>query len=112
MAIDNIFIDLSRNFTKNSLINGLSDHDAQLVIANNVIIPVQEATSMYARNDNSYTIDEFLSCLSNESWENIFGGSDTNVIFNNFLLEQLVSMFHKKKTQFQTQIQSMDNKRN
>jgi hypothetical protein len=30
-AIDNIFIDLSRNFTINPLINGLSDRDAWLL---------------------------------------------------------------------------------
>jgi len=30
-ATDNIFIDLSRNFTINPLINELSEHDAQLL---------------------------------------------------------------------------------
>jgi len=31
-ATDDIFIDLSRNFTINPLINGLSDHNAQLLL--------------------------------------------------------------------------------
>jgi len=40
-VIDNIFIDLSRNFTINPLINGLSDHDAQLLKLENIIAPIQ-----------------------------------------------------------------------
>jgi len=66
-AIDNFFTDLSRNFTISPLINGLSDHGA------------------YVRNINSFTIYEFQSKLSMESWDDIFEGSDTNVPFNNFL---------------------------
>ena len=84
-AIDNIFIDLSRNCTINPLINGLSDHDAQLLILENVVAPIQEITSCYVRNTNSLTIYEFQSKLSMESWKDIFERSDTNVIFNNFL---------------------------
>jgi len=44
-AIDNIFIDLLRNFTINLLINGLSDHNAQLLKLENIIVPIQELTS-------------------------------------------------------------------
>ena len=66
-AIDNIFIDLSRNFTINPLISGLSDHDVQLLISENIIAPIQEFTSCYVRNINSFTIDEFQSKLSAES---------------------------------------------
>jgi hypothetical protein len=35
-VIDNIFIDLSRNFSINPLINGLSDHNAELLTLENV----------------------------------------------------------------------------
>jgi len=35
-AIGNIFIDLSLNFTINALISGMSDHNAQLLILENV----------------------------------------------------------------------------
>jgi hypothetical protein len=83
-AIDNIFTDLSRNFTINSLINGLSDHTAQLLKLENIIVPKQEFTSYYVRNINSSTIYEFQCKLSMGSWEDIFEGSDTNVIFNIF----------------------------
>ena len=82
--IDNIFIDLSRNFTINPLINGLSDHDAQLLKLED-IAPIHEFTSYYVRNINSSTIYEFQCKLSMVSWEDIFEGSDTNVIFKNFL---------------------------
>ena len=56
-AIDKIVIDISRNFTINSLNNGLSDHKAQLVILENVIAPIQEFTFCYVRNINRFTID-------------------------------------------------------
>jgi hypothetical protein len=46
-AIDNIFIDISRNFTINPLISVLSDHDAQLRKLEKVIAPVQEFTMLY-----------------------------------------------------------------
>jgi len=95
-ATDNIFY-LSRNFTIRPHIDGLSDHNAQLLILENVIAPIQQFTSCYVRNTNSFTIYEFQSKLSIESWEDIFEGSDTNVIFNNFLnftLKNLLCLFY------------------
>ena len=35
--IDNIFIDNRRHYTIHPYINGLSDHDAQLTILNNLV---------------------------------------------------------------------------
>jgi hypothetical protein len=55
-AIDNIFIDLSRNFTINPLINGLSDHDAQLLKLEKLIVPIRKSTSCYVRNINSSSL--------------------------------------------------------
>jgi len=46
-VIDNIFIDLSRSFTVNSLIIGLSDHDAQLLKLESIIALIQEFTSSF-----------------------------------------------------------------
>jgi len=83
-AIDNIFIHSSRSFTINPLIIGLSDHDAQLLKLKSVIAPMQEFTSCYVRNLNSFTVDEFQSKLFTEIWEDIFEGCDRNVMFNNF----------------------------
>jgi uncharacterized phage-associated protein len=61
---------------------------------------MQEVTYMHVRNVNSYTMDEFLSSLSNENWETIFEGTDTDVIFNNFLnvyLNNFYKSFPKRK---------------
>jgi len=99
-AIDKICIDLLRNFTINPLINVLSDHKAQLLKLENITTPKQELTSYYVRNISSFTTHEFQCKLSMESWEDIFEGSDTNVIFNNFLgiyLKILNACFTKRK---------------
>jgi hypothetical protein len=84
-AIDNVFVDLSRNFTINPLINGFSGHNALLLMLENIIAPIQEFTSCYVRKINSSTIYEFQCKLSMESWEDIFEGSGINVIFKNLL---------------------------
>ena len=84
-AIDNFFIDLSWNYTIKPLLNGLSDHDAQLLIMENVFTPAQELTSFYIRNFNDYSINDFLLQLSMENWEDVFEGNNLNVIFNKFL---------------------------
>jgi len=54
---------------------------------------IQEFTSCYVRNINSSTIYEFHCKLSMESWEDIFEGSDTNVIINN-LLNNYLNIFN------------------
>jgi len=62
----------------------LSDHTTQLIKRENIITSTQEFTSCYVRNINSFTIDEFQTKLSTESWEDNLK-DDSNVIFNNFL---------------------------
>jgi len=49
-----------------------TDHDAQLLKLENVTAPIQEFTSCYVKKINSFTIDEFQSKLSTESWVDIF----------------------------------------
>ena len=86
--------------TGSLLISGLFDHDAQLLILKNVFMPIQEVTSMHVRNVNNYMMNEFLYSLSNENWETVFEGTDTNVIFNNFLnvyLNNFYKSFTKRK---------------
>jgi hypothetical protein len=72
----------------------LSYHDAQLQKLQNITAPILEFTSCYARSTNSFTVDEFQSKLSTESWDDIFEGSDTNVTFNNFLNIHLKMFMH------------------
>jgi hypothetical protein len=88
-AIDNIFIDTYKfiNYTA-SLHNALSDHDAQLLIINFVNLQLHNHRIYTIRNINNYSIEEFKTALSYESWDSIFGynGSiDVDTLFNSFL---------------------------
>jgi hypothetical protein len=112
-AINNFFIDISQNYSIKPLVNGMSDHDAQLLVMENVIKPTQELTTSYIRNFNSHTIQEFLLRLSMESWEDVFAGNNINTIFNKFL-DTYLKIFNtcsqkKKKTPLQAYIYPLDN---
>jgi hypothetical protein len=101
-AIDNIFIDVSKNINYSIYphINGLSDHDAQIIKLNNFNIQGQYNTTQIIRNFNEHSITNFKIKLSFESWDDIFGGNDVNMIFNNFLnayLRIFYSSFTKRK---------------
>ena len=48
--IDNIFIDNRRHYTIKPCVNGLSDHDAQLITLNNFSLPVGSIEPSYIRN--------------------------------------------------------------
>jgi hypothetical protein len=65
--IDNIFIDNKRKYTIKPCINGLSDHDAQLITLNNFSLPISNTEPTYIRNINKNTIAEFQLQLS---WSN------------------------------------------
>jgi len=88
-AIDNIFIDTYKfmNFTDSPLHNGLSDHDAQVLKIINVNLMLQKHHIYTIRNINNYSIEEFKTRLSYESWDSIFscnGIIDTDTLFNLF----------------------------
>jgi hypothetical protein len=83
--IDNIFIDNRRDYTIRPCINGLSDHDAQLIMLNNFPLPISNAEPAYIRNINKNTIAEFQLQLSWEQWDNVFGNNNVNDTFSNFL---------------------------
>ena len=98
--IDNIFIDSRRNYTIKPQINGLSDHDAQLITINNFFVPIINADPHYTRIINNIIAD-FQIHLSWEKWDNIFGNNNVNTIFNNFLntyLRHYHSSIIKKET--------------
>jgi hypothetical protein len=87
-AIDNIFIDTIKRDTYEVIlvINGLSDHDAQIVNLNlNTSYKSHEYQTYFRRNINKYTMAEFQNSLSYESWDQVFDGNDVNEIFNVFL---------------------------
>jgi hypothetical protein len=82
--IDNIFIDNRRNYTIKPCINGVSDHDAQLITQNIFYLPFNNSEPTYIRNINKNTVAEFQLQLSWEQWDNIFGSNSVNDMFNNF----------------------------
>jgi hypothetical protein len=85
-TIDNIFVDSIR-FSSSStspVINGLSDHDAQYLMINNIaaasnLIPLKQRT----RKVNNETIVQFQLLLESEIWESVYK-DDTNNRFNSF----------------------------
>jgi hypothetical protein len=89
-ATDNIFIDTYKfiNYTASLLHNGLSDHDAQLLKINYVNLQLQNHHIYTIRNINNYSIEEFKTKLSYESWDSIFGYNgniNVDILFNTFL---------------------------
>jgi hypothetical protein len=87
--IDNIFINKfkNENYTVSPLINGLSDHDAQLLNLFNITISDDNDEFYFYRRISKHLLDEFQTSLSYEMWENIFNNNDddTNTLYNNFL---------------------------
>jgi hypothetical protein len=81
--LDNIFIDKFSTFSIKPHINGLSDHDAQVLTLKYEIIQIPNTTLTRSFNDTNITT--FLNYLSCESWGDVFMESDTNSMFNNFL---------------------------
>jgi len=100
-ATDNICIDKARNYSISHFINGMSDHDAQVINLKNIFLQKQVVYEMqYLRNINIITITDFQLKLSCETSDNIFEGSDVNIIFINFLntyLRIFYSSLIKKK---------------
>ena len=97
-TIDNIFIDISKipNYAVSLLLNGLSDHYAQLLIIKDTNFRSQGHYVYIAKNINNYSINEFKISLSYEIWDCVFGLSnnpDVDILFNSFLNKYL-RIFH------------------
>ena len=85
-AIDNIFITRTKNCIINPHINGLSDHEAQIIMIENIVLTKQINNITTKRDINDQSILEFQLLLSHENWEEIFMEDDANTSFNKFLL--------------------------
>jgi len=102
--IDNIFINklTNINYSVYPLINGLSDHDVQVLNLLDITV-LDERKELYSyRKINTYSLNEFQTKLSYETWETVFNDNDTDTIFNNFLntfLKLFNASFPKKKVQ-------------
>ena len=70
-VIGNVFFDTSTiaKYDIYFLINGLSDHDAQLLIINKVEKQEKECHTYIKRKINKYTMTDFQLKLSHETWE-------------------------------------------
>ena len=91
-AIDNIFINKFKheNYEIYPLINGLSNHNAQILRLPNTSIPNYGNELYIYREVNEFSLNEFQINLSHETWKNVFNNNnnnnkDTNTTFNNFL---------------------------
>jgi hypothetical protein len=102
--IDNIFINKFKNgsYSVYSLINVLSNHDAQVLSLSNIILPDDRNKFYSYRKISKHSLNEFQTSLSYEAWENIFSNNDneTNTVFSYFLntfLRKFYASFPKKK---------------
>jgi hypothetical protein len=86
--IDNIVINKFKNqsYLVYSLINALSNHDAQVLSLFNIILPDDRNEFYSYRKISKHSLNEFQTSLSHEAWENVLSnnGNDTNRIFNYF----------------------------
>jgi hypothetical protein len=99
-AIDNIFLTRTKNYTIHPCINGLSDHNAQMMMIRNTVFKKQINNISTIRDINDQSIMEFQLQLSYENWEDIFKEDEVNTSFNKFLyiyLRIFNSSFVKKR---------------
>jgi hypothetical protein len=105
-SIDNIFLDTTKlaNFIISPFLNGLSDHDAQMleIFINKLNCNKSNHKVKTIRKINEYSIKEFKDKLSEELWQNTFDNTnkDVNNMFNSFLntyLQNFHSCFPKMK---------------
>jgi len=104
-AIDNIFITRTKYYIINPHINGLSDHEVQIIMIENTVLTKQINNITTKRDINDQSILEFQLLLSHENWEETFMEDDANTSFNKFLnthLRFFHSCFIKKCTNFNT----------
>jgi len=86
-AVGNIFIDISQfeSYTITPILNGLSDHDAPLLMISTDYSHMPIEKSKTIRKINKYMISDFMNKLSNKSWDTIFNSDYVNSLFNSFL---------------------------
>jgi potassium voltage-gated channel Eag-related subfamily H protein 8 len=94
--LDVFFIDISTyaNVQIHPFINGLSDHDAQILCLTKFKSPFKQkkAPRTQSRLINDMTIKSFLSELKDELWDQVVDSFNTNETFN-FFLDTLMKNF-------------------
>ena len=85
--IDPIFVDTSlfTNIHVESFINGLSDHDAQIIYLQNASLrPKHVAIKRKTRLINEYTVSHFQALLKGETWDTVFKSTCVNDMYSKF----------------------------
>jgi hypothetical protein len=83
--------------------NGLSDHDAQLIILNKIILNPPTKLVKEIRTFDKNSVNDFLNNVSFEIWDTTFSSEDINIMFSAFLdmyLKIFYSSFPKKIIKF------------
>ncbi|MCL2320499.1 MAG: hypothetical protein FWC47_00170 [Oscillospiraceae bacterium] len=70
---------------KETILNGLSDHEAQIITINNIIVDKCINKTQSIRKFNKFSTSQFAVNLSYKNWDNLFIEEDVNTVFNNFL---------------------------
>jgi hypothetical protein len=92
---DNIYIDTNNhNFSIHPPINGLSDHDAQVLHLSNLLSTAHRQPFSFSRRIDSNSVCQFKDLLNYENWEVVFLENNVNISFNNFLNTYLKFFLH------------------
>jgi len=85
-AIDNIFINKFKfsNFLLYPITKRLSHHDGRSIIMRNMLEQNYNTYFYFNWKMDKFSIIDFNTKLSYESWEDIFAENNANAIFNNF----------------------------
>jgi hypothetical protein len=83
-AIDNTFVENSvvGVYSVSPLINGLSDHEAQLLEIKDIDLQAGNKQYQTLQKIDKRTIAEFVTKLSYESWDTLFDSINTDSKFN------------------------------
>ena len=73
------------DFSVYPIINGHSDHDAQIIAFTDTFTPISKQPFSLIRKVDNNTIGNFVHLLSYENWENVFSEENVNVLYNNFI---------------------------
>jgi hypothetical protein len=65
--------------------NSISDHDAQLILIHDIILPIPPKGCWITRKFDKGSLADFNYKLSSEIWNDVFEENDVNVMFNSFL---------------------------
>jgi hypothetical protein len=67
------------------LINGVSDHDAQIIVLHAIVIQKESNYFYFTREFNKSLALDFNIKLTYESWDNVISYNDVNLSFSNFV---------------------------